>query len=251
MRASIVVLVLAFTMGGCGGDSGPTIPQRTATPLDLATTGTIRGEITFTGTPPPMRELPLKNFPGCQPTGPDPVLAGDALVANGRVQNAFVYVKSGLGERVFAVPATPVEVDQTGCVYMPRVVGAQVGQPILYKNSDPIMHNVHGTPTVAKPWNVSLANKGMTRSIQLDQAEVMVAVRCDVHPWMQSYVGIVDHPYFAVTGADGQFELKQVPAGEYTIGVWHEKFGTREAKATVTPQAVATVTVAFAPTPPN
>ena len=252
MHVPVAAIVVALAIAGCGGDGAqPNVSQRTATPLDIETTGAIRGEVTFTGTPPPMRELPVKSFPGCAPSGSDPVLSGDTLVANGRVQNAFVYIKGGLGARVFAVPATPVEIDQQGCIYVPRVVGAQVGQPILYKNSDAVLHNVHGTPTQATSWNMSLANKGMSRSIQLDQAEVMIPVRCDVHPWMQSYIGIVDHPYFAVTGPDGRFELKQVPPGEYTVGVWHEKFGTREASATVTAQGTATLAFNLSAAPPN
>ena len=193
----------------------------------------------------------MASFPGCQPATPGPVLTGETLVANGHAQNVFVYLKNGLGDRVFAVPETPVEVDQLGCIYLPRVVGAQVGQPILYKNSDGIMHNVRGAPAQNSTWNVSLAGKGMKRSIQLDKAEVMVPVRCDVHPWMQSYVGVVDHPYFAVTGPDGHFELKQVPPGDYTVAIWHEKFGTKESTVTLPAQGNQSVTFTYSAGAPN
>ena len=251
MRVIALTIIVASVLVACGGGGEPNVAKRQATPLDLSTTGTIRGEVTFSGPPPAMRELPVKNYPGCTPEGTDPVLSGDAMIKDGRVQNVFVYVKSGLGDRVFAIPKAPVEIDQKGCIYVPRVIGAQVGQPVLYKNSDAVMHNVHGTPASAKAWNVSLGGKGMSKSIQLDQADVMIPVRCDVHPWMQSYVGVVDHPYFAVTSADGRFELKQVPPGDYIVGLWHEKFGVREAKTTVTQQVATTVNFSLSATPSN
>lgn len=251
MALRAIVLGLATLLVACGGgDTAPTT-KRTATPLDLSTTGTIRGEVTFNGTPPPMKELAVRSFPGCASEGDGPVLSGDALVKDGRVQNAFVYIKSGLGDRVFAIPETAVEIDQKGCIYVPRVVGAQVGQQVLYKNSDTIMHNVHALPTQAQGFNMILANKGMSRAVQLERAEIMIPVRCDVHPWMQSYVGIVDHPYFAVTGADGRFELKQVPPGTYTVAVWHERFGTKDANVTVAPKGDQTLTFALSATSAN
>ena len=126
--------------------------------------------------------------------------AGDVLVKDGRVENAFVYVKDGLGDRVFAAPAEPVTIDQRGCLYHPRVTGAVTCQEIVFLNSDPLLHNVHGTPHDSRAWNFSMGVQGSRRSIRVDKPEVAVEVRCDVHPWMRAYIGVVDHPYFAVTG---------------------------------------------------
>ena len=175
------------------------------------------------------------------------MLAGDALVKDGQVENAFVYIKEGLGDRGFAVPAQPVVIDQKGCLYEPHVAGAQVGQGIEFRNSDAVLHNVHGSPKDSSAFNVALPRQGAERTITVDHPEVMISVRCDLHPWMQGWLGVLDHPYFGVSGADGRVTLKDVPAGDYVIGVWHERFGTREAKVSVTPKASASASVTFTP----
>jgi hypothetical protein len=124
-------------------------------------------------------------------------------------------------------------IDQKGCLFTPRVAGAQTGQPIHFVNSDPLLHNVHSTPSEAKGWNLSLSKQGVQREVRVAKPEVMIPMKCDVHPWMKGYVGVLDHPYFAVTGPDGRFTLPNVPAGEYVVGAWHERFGVREARVTV------------------
>jgi plastocyanin len=112
---------------------------------------------------------------------------------------------------VFAVPTEPVSVDQKGCIFLPRVVGVQVDQPLKFLNSDALAHNVHGFAQTAKPWNVSLGVKGMTRTIKADKPETVIEVKCDVHPWMRAYVGVFSHPYFAVSGTDGSFTFRNLP----------------------------------------
>jgi plastocyanin len=162
------------------------------------------------------------------------------------VENAFVYIKSGLGGRVFAVPSNPVTIDQKGCVYHPHVAAAQVDQPIEFVNSDPILHNVHGTPGDSSPWNFGMSIQGSKRTVKVPKPDVMVDVRCDVHPWMHAYVGVVDHPYFAVTGADGRFTFADVPPGDYTIAAWHERFGTRETNVTLGARDTKDVSFSYA-----
>jgi len=239
MPARALVQVLALVaLVGCGGGGAP---KRPVTPLDHTTTGTVEGEVRVDGTPPASTQLTVGTFPGCSVAGGGTVSAGDVLVADGRVQNAVVWVKSGLGDRVFAVPDTPVEIDQKGCLYVPRVVAAQVGQPIVFKNSDATLHNVHGTPKASSGWNFGLAVVGASRTITIDHAEVPVGVRCDVHPWMQAWVAVTDHPYVAVTGADGRFALRDVPPGEYVVAVWHERLGTREARVALGPRETKSV----------
>ena len=128
------------------------------------------------------------------------------------------------------------------------MTGAQVGQPIDFLNSDATLHNVHGSPTANSGWNFMLPVKGAERVVRVDKAEVMIAVRCDLHPWMRGYLGIVAHPYFAVTGPDGRFTLAGVPPGTYTVAVWHERFGTREASVSLPARGTQDVTFTFAPT---
>lgn len=234
----------ALLLVACGGGSAPP-PARTPTPLDPATTGTITGEVRFEGAVPAMTEIRFGGFAECAAAHQGPVDTGDVLVRDGKVENAFVWVKSGLGDRVFVVPDEPVVIDQVGCLYRPRVAGAQVGQLVRFLNDDPLLHNVHGTPKRSSPWNVSLARRGAEREIRVNAPEIMVSVRCDLHPWMQGWLGVVDHPYFAVTGANGSFTLKNVPPGDYTVGAWHERFGTREANVTLAPTGTAEATFTF------
>jgi plastocyanin len=248
MRPWGIALLAAAALAACGGsgDRGGA-PARTPTPLDHTSTGTIAGVVRFDGTPPPMGTLPLAGWAGCADEYHGAVPTGDVLVHDGLVENAFVYIKEGLGTRVFAVPTAPVVIDQRGCVYRPRVVGAQVGQPIEFVNDDPTLHNVHGTPHDSSPWNFTMPVQGSRRTVRLEKPEVMVSVRCDLHPWMQGWIGVVDHPYFAVTGADGRFKLDDVPPGDYVVAAWHERFGVREMHVSLPPKGTAEATFTFVP----
>ena len=237
--------ILLVVLAGCGGGGGSECDApRTPTPLDRASTGTITGTVTLGGAPPPT--APLRMTAECAAQHRGPVPAGDVLVHDGRVENAYVYIKDGLGERVFAVPAEPVVIDQVGCVYRPHVAAAQACQPITFKNSDSFLHNVHGTPTVSSQWNFSMGVQGSTRSVRIPKPEIPVEVRCDVHPWMRAYVAVSAHPYFAVTGADGRFVLRDVPPGDYLVASWHERFGTRETRVTLAAHDTKDLAFAYA-----
>jgi plastocyanin len=233
-RAGLAVLALAVA---CGDGAAPR--ARTPTPLDHATTGTIAGQVVVDGPVPAMGTVNFGSFGECASQHDGPVPTGDLVVHDGKVENAFVYVQDGLGDRVFAIPTTPVEIDQKGCLYAPRVAGAQVDQTVRYVNGDALLHNVHGTPKDSSAWNVSLPRRGAQREIRVDHPEVMVSVRCDLHPWMQGWLGVLDHPYFAVTNADGLFTLRDVPPGDYTLAVWHERLGTKTTRVTVAPKGTA------------
>jgi plastocyanin len=165
--------------------------------------------------------------------------AGNAL------QNVFVYVKDGLGNRTFPAPTTAVVLDQRGCKYLPHVFGVQVGQPVQILNSDPTLHNVHAVPKTNAEFNFGQPTKGMQSTRTFDKPEVMVPFRCDVHGWMSAYAGVLPHPFFAVSKADGSFEIKGLPAGSYTIEAWHERLGTMTQKVTVEGAAPATANFAF------
>lgn len=239
MRTILLAALVTSVVLGCGGGGEAQIPASQATPLDPATTGTIVAAVAFDGTPPPMQELTMGGFADCKKLHAGPVLAGDMVVTGGKVANAFVWIQDGLGDRVFATPTEKVVMDQQGCLYVPRVGGAQVGQPVEFLNGDAMLHNVHGTPKANAGWNIALSRKGAERTLTFDKPEIMISIRCDLHPWMQGWLGIVAHPYFGVSDAAGTVTLTNVPAGDYTVGVWHERFGQQTAKVTVTAQQTA------------
>ncbi len=153
-------------------------------------------------------------------------------------QNAFVWLKSGV-QGDFPPPRTPVVLDQQGCTYHPHVIGIQVGQPLEIVNSDETLHNIHAMPKNNKEFNIGQPVKGLKTQRTFDTQEVMVPFKCDVHKWMNSYAGVVAHPFFAVSGPDGSFTIEGVPAGSYTVEVWHEQAGTKEMNVTVAEGATA------------
>ena len=235
------------TSAACGGGSEQTAPgaATSAAATDTADgPGVIVGTITFDGEAPAPRPLPMDSDPRCVA---EPGATSEVLVVGpgNALQNVFVYVKNGLGDRRYAAPTEPVHLDQRGCRYIPHVFGVQVGQPVLVANSDPTLHNVNAAPKDNRPFNFGQVPKTPAVTRVFDKPEVGVPFRCDVHPWMNAYAGVVEHPFFAVTKADGTFEIKGLPAGTYTIELWHERLGTQTQSVTVDGQAPAKVSVAF------
>ncbi len=142
------------------------------------------------------------------------------------IRNTMVYVKEGLGDRKFEAKTEPVTLDQFGCQYKPHVIAMMEGQELVVKNSDPTNHNIHFLPKVNQELNFSQPKQGMTKDVTLKVEDVFKA-KCDVHPWMGCYIRVFNHPFFAVTGKDGTFELNGLPPGKYVVEAWHEKFGTQ------------------------
>jgi plastocyanin len=142
-------------------------------------------------------------------------------------------VKSGLPDKQWAVPASAVPIDQHGCMYEPHVIGIVAGQNIEVKNSDPINHNIHPQPSVNTEWNESQSPGEPPKMKTFARQEIMMPVKCNVHPWMRSYINVVSHPFFAVTGDDGTFTIKGLPPGTYTIEMRHEKYPAQEQQVTV------------------
>lgn len=241
-----IALFIFVVAAACGSPSpespapgaAPEAAPAATTPVSLPGESTITGSVKYEGTAPTPRVVRMDSDPLCMPEGPS---TSEVLVVgpgNG-LQNAFVYVKDGLGDRTFPAPATPVVLDQRGCKYMPHVFGAQVGQTVTIVNSDPTLHNVHAVPKANAEFNFGQAVKGMKTNRVFDKPEVMVPFRCDVHGWMAAYGGVLSHPYFAVSKADGSFEIKGLPAGTYTVEVWHERLGTATQTVTVDGKAGA------------
>ena len=244
------VMVIAALSGACGGgESGgsgaPAAPAApVVNPVDPATAGNVTGKITFAGTAPTPEPVRVNSDPNCVPEGAattETVVVGDG----GSLQNVFVYVKDGLGGRAFPVPSTPVLLDQRGCRYLPHVIGVQVGQPLEIRNDDPTLHNVHAVPKQNGEFNTGQPLKGMKHTHTFSTREVMVPFKCDVHGWMNAFVGVMDHPYFAVTGGDGSFSLKGLPPGTYTIEAWHEKLGTQTQTVTIGEKETKDVAMTF------
>lgn len=194
----------------------------------------LSGTIRFQGTAPQPLPMRMDAEPACSKLHSGPTFVQQVQVSPaGGLKNVFVWVKGGLEGKQFDPPATPAVLDQKGCVYEPRVMGIQVGQRLRVLNSDPTTHNVHPIPRNNPEWNLSQAANGAPITRTFPNEEVMVRFMCNIHPWMRSYVGVVAHPYFAVTSEDGTFEIKGLPPGEYTIEAWHERLRTREQKVTV------------------
>lgn len=239
---------MALALAACACEREPAATPRSArtpTPVDTTTLAAVVGAVRFGGAAPAPVSVTLAGDPTCAALHPGGLVLAPVRVADGLVADAFVYVKSGLEDRVFAVPEKPVVIDQRGCLFVPAVAGAQVDQPIRFLNGDDTIHNVHGTPAASAGWNFAMPRRGATRTLTITEPEVMVEVRCEVHPWMRAHLGVLPHPYFAVTGADGRFALARLPAGRYVLAVWHAYLGTRERAVTLEPGARAEVDFDF------
>lgn len=245
--SAILVVSLAAGAAACGGSSEKTAEAPAApvtNPVDPATAATITGHVTFTGKAPAAEPITMASDPRC--ANPGAVTETVVADAKGGLQNVFVYVKDGLGDLAFPVPTAPVVLDQKGCQYRPHVFGVQVGQPVEILNSDPTLHNIHAWPMTNQEFNVGQALQGLRHTHTFSTREVMVPFKCDVHKWMNAFVGVLDHPFFAVTGADGTFTLKGLPPGTYTVEAWHEKLGTQTQSVTVGAKETKDVAVSFA-----
>jgi plastocyanin len=237
-------------VAACGSEPAAPPPATGGeTPVDAATAGSVSGRVTFSGTPPVPEPLRMGADAACiDPAEPDPV--SDVVLvdaASEGLQNVFVYVKDGLDPRyAFEVPTEPVVLDQVGCRYSPRVIGVRAGQPFEVVNSDDTFHNVHAMPNANREFNQGQPLKGQRLTEVFTAPEVMVRFKCNVHSWMTAWVGVMAHPYFSVTAADGTFDLSGLPPGTYTIEAWHETLGTQTQQVTVAASDAQTVAFTFA-----
>ena len=253
IQTLLLVATVSFSVLVAGCSGGEETPNVTPDPEDApaattepAGTASIAGTINFSGTAPARPAITLDR--DCRALHEEDVLTENTVVNdNGTLRWAFVYVKDGLGDRTFAPPAEEVTFDQRGCMYAPHVFGVQVGQTVRIINSDTFLHNVNSQPDErSNKFNFGMPSQGMEKEQKFRTAEVMVKIRCDVHGWMGAYVGVMDHPYFAVSGDDGSFSLTGLPAGTYTLEAWHETLGTQTMEVTVGDDEAATADFTFA-----
>jgi hypothetical protein len=192
------------------------------------------GKVTLTGKPPAEIVIDAAADPACAQMHPTVFTTRHYVVGpGGGLADVFVYIKHGLEGKTYSKPGTVPVLDQEGCFYKPYVMGLMVGQDLKILNSDPTLHNVHAVPQTNSPFNLAQPSQGAFALRHFDKPEVFVKFKCDVHPWMFAYVGVVDHPYFAVTGPDGAFAIPNVPPGTYTLEAIHPKLGPLDKEITV------------------
>ena len=206
--------------------------------------GTIKGHIRLSGKPPGNPIIRMGMDPMCVKVNGGKRVVQETVVAtaDGSLANVFVSVQGSFPQT--AVPSTPVVIDQRGCMYTPRVVGARVGQILQVRNSDELVHNVHSFSS-RNPFNLGQPTAGMVQPIPMKAEDIMLSIKCDVHRWMSAYVGVVSHPYFAVTDAAGNFEISNLPAGTRQVQIWHEQYGLQTKTAQVKAGATATLDFAY------
>lgn len=208
----------------------------------------IKGSVKLDGKAPDMPEINMKAVAECSKQHKDPVFEETVVAGDkGELANVIIALKpedpSALGGEV---PKEPAVLDQKGCQYVPHVLAMMVGQKMKIKNDDPFQHNVHSQASTNPPFNFGQPNKDDGKDVEPPKAPETYKVKCDVHPWMGAWVAVFDHPFFAVSGEDGKFDIKgKVPEGEYTVVAWHEKFGAQEGKVKVDAEGNGTIDFTF------
>jgi plastocyanin len=243
--------VLAVAITGCGKkETEEATAEKTAapaaTPIDMATVGSVAGAVTLDGKPPVFKPINMSAENFCAKAHSSPVLPEEVVTGDGgSLANVIVYVKDGLGDRAFDVPKETVELDQKGCMYQPHVIALMAGQQLDVKNADQTTHNIHPMPKDNREWNKSQPPGASPIEDSFARSEVAIPVKCNVHPWMKAYIAVLKNPYFFVTGKDGKFDLKNLPPGTYTLEAWHEKYGTSDQTVTIGPKESKSVTFVF------
>ena len=240
-----VVMLLALAACGGGGESAPADVAPAAASAGATGSASLTGTVTAVGAEDADIVLKMDADPVCAGLH-DSKVESQTMVADadGRLAHALVYVKQGLSGS-YSAPGDAVVLAQKGCRYTPHVSAVMVGQTFKVINEDPTLHNIHARPADNPEFNQAQPFQGMELERTFETVEVMIPFKCDVHPWMSSYLAVLDHPFFAVTGEDGSYSIEGLPAGTYTLEAWHEVFGVQTAEATVEADGSAQVDFAF------
>jgi len=249
LRANLLIgavfLGLPFACGGEGGsevsDGGRSTasskqaaaPEVEKQAVDPQTVGSVSGVVRVEGEVPDPVEMSVTSEYWCAQHTGGTVTDTSLLVENGKLSNAVVWVVEGLESYLFETPTEPVKMDQKGCMYVPRVVALQVGQPLLVHTSDEVLHNVNVKAQKNRGKNLGMPPRSAPREIVFKKPEVAVPFQCDVHPWMRAAAAVVPHPCFSKTDGEGQFTIEGLPPGDHVLEVWHERLGTKRISVTV------------------
>ncbi|HWW92439.1 MAG TPA: hypothetical protein VN375_03660 [Vicinamibacteria bacterium] len=260
IRSNFLALLAIGLLGAgvaCGGGESPKSEASASAPA-AATTGAVStaasggstgtasfsGKVAYEGSVPPVERVKLNADPKCAAMHKEGLERWQLRVKDGGLADVLVYVKSGL-HGTYPSSTDPVLLDQKGCDYWPHMVVKMVGQPLVIRNSDDTLHNIHPRPQVNPEFNIGQPHQGMESKKTMDKPEIMIPVGCDVHPWMRAFISVFDHPFFTVTKEDGSFEIKGLPAGEYEVEAYHGKLKTQDLKLTVKDGEAAKLNFSF------
>ena len=208
--------------------------------------GTIVGTVSYNGLLPRAKLVHMDADPICYAINKGNTHSQTIIVgANNALVDTFVYIKSGLAKADYPPPAQDALISQAGCNYAPHVIGVMAGQKVKFLNPDGTLHNVHAMCRVNPEFNGSMPDFRKEMEVVFNQPEFMFQIRCDVHPWMQAWMAVMSHPFFAVTGSDGKFIIKNVPPGTYQLGAWHDKLEDQTAAVTVADNATQKIDFTF------
>jgi hypothetical protein len=252
----LCAVALMWSLGvSCGGSKETPTKSAEATPpagsegavwKPTGNEGSVTGTASFKGTAPKPRAISMDADAVCASKHKETVYPETVVVnGNGTLRNVFVYVKTGLEGKSFAVPDQPVVLDQNGCMYKPHVLGIQARQNLKVVSSDNTTHNIHPLPQVNREWNVSQAPGADPILRSFARPEATIPVKCNQHPWMRAYIHVIDHPFYAVTGDDGSYKLDGLPPGDYEIEAVHEELGASTQKISVPPKGSAAANFDF------
>ena len=251
MKSLVVLSLGVLPLVGCGGGEAPKTESapaaeapKAAAPAASTGSASVSGKIVFEGTPAPAEKVKLSADAKCVEMHKDGLMRQAIKVKDGGLADVLVYVKSGL-TGTYPAPSEPVLLDQHGCDYSPHMVVMIAGQQLKIRNSDETLHNIHPRPQTNTEFNVGQPRKGMESLKIFDKPEMLIPVGCDVHPWMRAFISVLPNPFFVVTGEDGAFEIKGLPAGEYEIEAAHGKLKTVSAKVTVKDGEAAKLSLTF------
>ena len=228
LSVALSLLALGSACGPKSADTNTPDTGTTASKNYSGAKGTVAGVIAYNGTPPAPKKIDTSADPVCGQKNPN-LSTEETVVKDGKLANTFVYIKDGtttdgtkVGDYSWPTPSSAVTLDQNGCHYRPHVLGIMTNQKLTITNSDPTQHNIHPQPKNNPEWNQTQPNGAPPIEKTFARSEILIPVKCNQHPWMKAYIGVLKHPFFAVSGEDGTFTIAGVPAGTYTVAAWHE-----------------------------